>query len=100
VRIVGWISTVLFTFVVIVALRGWVLTKLWGWFVVTTFGLAQISIPQAIGLSLLVIFFQREQKTEKTGADWFKSEFAGVCWRGIAGPLACLGFGWIYSLFL
>ena len=32
---------------------GFVLTILWGWFIVTTFGLPQLSIPAAIGLALI-----------------------------------------------
>lgn len=31
-----------------------VLTKLWAWFVVTTFGVASLSFVQAIGVSLVV----------------------------------------------
>lgn len=33
---------------------GYVLSKLWLWFVVTTFELAPLSIPAAIGISLVV----------------------------------------------
>ena len=34
--------------------HGFVLTKLWGWFVVPTFSLPLLSLPAAIGLSLIV----------------------------------------------
>lgn len=29
---------------------GWIFQTLWGWFVVTTFGIQTLSLPQAIGL--------------------------------------------------
>lgn len=31
---------------------GWIFQTLWGWFVVTTFGVQTLSLPQAIGLSI------------------------------------------------
>lgn len=34
--------------------NGYVLSILWGWFVVPTFGLAPLSIPAAIGLAMVV----------------------------------------------
>ena len=36
------------------ALNGWVLSVLWRWFVMPTFGVAAISIPAAIGLSMVI----------------------------------------------
>lgn len=38
----------------LVALRGWVLAKLWLWLIVPTFGLRALSVWQAIGLSVIV----------------------------------------------
>ena len=42
----------------ILILRGIVFCKLWAWFIAPLFGLAPISIPAAIGIALIVIFFQ------------------------------------------
>lgn len=42
-------------YVVSTIYSGWVLTVLWGWFIVSTFGLPALSIPLAIGLNLLVV---------------------------------------------
>ena len=39
-----------------VALGGWVISILWGWFIVPAFGLPAISIPTAIGIDLLVTY--------------------------------------------
>lgn len=38
----------------LIALRGWVLAKLWLWLIVPTFGLRALSVWQAIGLSVVV----------------------------------------------
>jgi hypothetical protein len=35
-------------------LRGWAITKLWGWFAVPQFGLKELTLFTALGLSLLV----------------------------------------------
>ena len=38
----------------LIVLRGWVLSKLWLWLIVPTFGLRVLSVWQAIGLSVIV----------------------------------------------
>ena len=42
----SWIGSTIFC--------GWVLKILWGWFIVPTFGLPILSIPSAIGFSLVI----------------------------------------------
>lgn len=37
-----------------VAYNGWVLTMMWAWFVVPTFGLPVLSVVPAVGLALIV----------------------------------------------
>lgn len=41
-------------FVVASIFGGWVLTVLWRWFIIPTFGLPALSIPLAIGINLVV----------------------------------------------
>ena len=52
------IPILLFIFVMTIAisaiLNGWVLSILWGWFIVPHFGLPALSIPVAIGIALVV----------------------------------------------
>lgn len=43
------------------ALNGYVITKLWAWFIVPLFGLPLLNIPQAIGLDLVVTFLTFHQ---------------------------------------
>jgi hypothetical protein len=51
--LVGAIASMVLLAVALVILNGWVLTYLWQWFVVSTFGLPEIGIARAIGLALV-----------------------------------------------
>ena len=75
-------------------LQGFVLVKLWGWFVVPQFGLAALSIPVALGLTLIISYLtshyhgeDRRETSEKFGA-------------AISKPLFALFIGWVYTFFL
>lgn len=48
----------------------WVATKLWGWFVVTAFGLPILSVWQMFGLFLFVKTFKFPKPVEEAEADW------------------------------
>lgn len=74
---------------------GFVLTKLWAWFIVTTFNRAPLRIPQALGISLIVHFLTSSisDAREKRGT----GEAIAL---SISMPLFALFFGWIYHLFL
>ncbi len=41
--------------------NGFVITILWGWFVVPHFGVAPLNIPTAIGLGMVALLFSRGQ---------------------------------------
>lgn len=45
-------------------ISGWAITKLWAWFMVTTFGLPHLTIPAAIGLALMIGYFQALPKND------------------------------------
>lgn len=44
----------------IVALDGFVLTKLWQWFIVSTFGVNPLTLIQAIGISAVVKYLTQD----------------------------------------
>ena len=69
---------------------GWAVTILWGWFVVPTFGLAQISISQAAGLSLLVAAMRVKLAAPKDNTTLGMKLFAII-----AGPPVTVGVGWV-----
>lgn len=78
---------------------GYVLSKLWLWFVVTTFEIAPLSIPAAIGVSLVVRYLTYSapvvDKT-KSSADRL---FEAVIYAFIT-PLFALVVGSIVNLFM
>lgn len=96
VYLIAWTVLVLVSTI----LRGWCLSILWGWFVVSTFGLPPLSITQAIGVSLVVSFLTYElpdhQKVERSEAEKLG--------RGIAISvllqLLYLGVGWIVKQYM
>lgn len=67
------VLTVLFPFLAIgfYFLNGWVLSLLWKWFIVTTFGLEPLNIAQAIGIAIIVGFLT------KNSGDYKKEERQG-----------------------
>ena len=78
-----------------VAWSGFVLVKLWAWFIVTTFNLPALRIPQALGLCLIAKFL-----TSSTSDAKEKHSTGEAIALSIFVPLFALFFGWIYHLFL
>jgi hypothetical protein len=80
--------------------RGYALSVLWRWFVVSAFHLPEIGIAAAIGLSLLIgAFANTNSKVE--------SKYDSVLQAGVAAlilsfllPAMLLGMGWIVKAFL
>jgi len=61
------VGTAVMTIVMIVLsaiVNGYVFSQLWAWFVVATFGLTAITIPQAIGLAMVVGWFKTGLKQD------------------------------------
>lgn len=82
-----------------VLLGGWVLTVLWGWFIVPTFHLPWLGIVSAIGINLVVRFLTFQVIDIKppertTGERWAYSIAVGL------SPLVSLGAGWVVHLFM
>jgi hypothetical protein len=81
--------------------RGYVLTVLWGWFIVPAFGAHPLSVPLAIGISMLVGMLTMH----KNGKEAEKEMGAGTAIATSVGlavlvPLAALGSGWVVHLFV
>ncbi len=75
--------------------RGYVLCKLWLWFIVTTFGANPLSLPQAIGLSSVVSFltFQVNHDARQDKSDTEKT--VEIIIFGALYPACALFAGWI-----
>lgn len=81
-------------------LRGYVLSVLWRWFMVPILGLPALSVPQAIGIALVVGMLTHqshhypENKNEKTSTKvvWVLEPFIA--------PFATLLVGWIVRQYM
>lgn len=87
-----------------ILLGGWVLSVLWGWFIVPTFGAPALNIVPAIGLSVMirVCLTQRVSGGESDAGMVKDGKMVRVA-RAIVPPavlLYCLFIGWIVHLFM
>lgn len=97
----------LLNFVPVIMWRGWVLSLLWGWFVVRL-GMPAVSIPEAIGVSLVLSYLTGtghiavavEEMKEKTTEENDKIPPMGKIFIGWAMPAFVLLYGWILQKFL
>lgn len=79
-----------------IILRGFVMTQLWHWFIVPVFSIGELSIPYAIGFSIIVSLFTTDLKRDDSTA----TDSATIIGTAIGGPLFLLLFGWIVGLFI
>lgn len=80
-----------------IVLRGWVLSILWRWFMVSAFHLPILSIPAAIGVSCVISMLTRETSYAKEDE---KYTWSTKFFIGLIGPFISLGFGWLVRLWL
>lgn len=80
-------------------IRGLVLTKLWSWFIVTTFGLHELSVGQAIGLGIVVCFIRPVDLSDVKKKDDY-SIGVSLAVDLLLTPLLVLTFGKVVHVFL
>ena len=80
--------------------RGWVLTKLWAWFVVPVFGLPALGIATAIGLSVVVgyLVYHMDDSVKVEREKW--AAFGYPVSVMFLHPAIALGIGWMVTLFM
>lgn len=93
--------TLLFTAMLVPALvlDGFVVMKLWEWFVVPTFSSApSLHLAVAIGLSMLAGFMVRIYNYDYKPDSESKKDLAGRLMHLYVGPFLALFMGWIVAL--
>lgn len=99
-KAIGYISTAVFTIVIGSIWRGYVLSVLWAWFIVTTFGAKPISIAAAIGVScvvsILTFHHRATPKDERSAAEQMLETVVVTFF----GPAFSLAFGAVVKAFL
>ncbi len=79
---------------------GYVLSIMWGWFVVPIFHLPQLQIAVAIGLSIIVRMLTYDpQESDKKKSDTEDAIVSSFCWSFLY-PLLTLGVSYVVHLFV
>lgn len=78
--------------------RGYALAKLWLWFIEPTFNAPHISIPVALGISVIVGMLTHEGAPKDESLSERDRLIQG-CGAAILAPLFSLGIGWILLQF-
>ena len=80
-----------------IVLKGWVMTILWGWFVVPLFHAPSLRIPYALGLSSVIAIFGPTPTAPANSKD---SSWAVLMTGILMAPLWSLAWGWLIHLWL
>lgn len=86
---------ILLSLIPIAVVRGFVLTVLWAWFVTEPFGVHQISIPEGLGIALIVGMLIYGSNDSATDRDHMESFISAA-----VAPIIMLAFGWIFHQFM
>jgi len=97
-KIIGYITTTVVLAICSMSMRGWALSKLWAWFVVTTLNAPPLTIPAAIGLATIVKLLQplAKRDNEKKLSD---ALIEGAL-TATMSPLVSVGIGWLVKLWM
>ena len=80
-------------------LTGWVLSIIWGWFIVKIFGLPILSIPSAIGVAIVVSCVTHQVSTKEDDREI--GEILGKRFLySTLRPLITLALAWVVHLFV
>lgn len=99
-KVIGIITTVLITLIVTPIWRGYALSKLWLWFIVSTFGAAPLGIAQSIGLALVVSFLCHQYNSYEDKEKSANERMAASVLYAFLSPAMALLIGWIVKGFL
>jgi len=80
-------------------LSGYVISVLWLWFIVPTFNVAAISIPQSMGVALLVGYLTKQYKTDIKNEDPIEVIGKSIFLILFKAAFA-LSVGWVVTLFM
>lgn len=75
-----------------------VLSVLWGWFMVTQFGLPVLSIPGAIGVAIVIGYLTKQYSYSKDAGS--TESTVAVLFYSVFNPAFALFVGWIVKSFM
>ena len=85
-----WLAVVVLS----AAVKGWVLTYLWGWFIMPVFEVSRLSVPHAIGFMLFANMLIPQIPKDHSGKtlDELIGQAIGYAF---VGPIMALIIGWL-----
>ena len=95
--IVGFTVVVPVIIAVNAMLNGWVLSMLWGWFMVPTLGLPVLSLAPAIGIALVISYLTHQTIDCESKKKELEEKVAYAA-LVILRPFFVLFFGWVVHL--
>lgn len=100
-KIIGSIVATVVALVLGAIIGGFVLTKLWVWFMIPIFDLNPLSIVEAIGLTFIVGYMTKNPaETSKTLEGPFLEELLKAFLQTLVMAGGFLFIGWIIQLFM
>jgi hypothetical protein len=96
---IGKITSLLVLAVVGTLFKGFLLMKFYAWFIAPTFGMSELTLVQALGLSFfvsLITFKYKKEENERTT----REALAEALGMYLVGYPFILLMGWILSLFM
>jgi hypothetical protein len=96
---IGYITVTALAIVYGQTLNGWTLCILWAWFIVPTFACVGLSIPAAIGISLVVSYLTTKIERKKEQPPFGEMLLEGIITSTIK-PVMALMFGYVVQCFM
>jgi cytochrome bd-type quinol oxidase subunit 1 len=100
-KIFGYVCSYLILMPLSITFSGYALSVLWDWFVAVTFGVESLSIPAAIGLSLIINYITYQYNEQESDSSISQSERLGkAVFMAMIRPSLALLTGWIVTMFM
>ena len=80
--------------------QGYVVSVLWGWFIVPVFGVPALSIVPAIGIALVVTYLTHQIQDNEAGKHGVGKQVLDGTVRAVVKSTVALVLGWSVHLFL
>lgn len=98
-KIIGYVVVLGILIFLGITWAGYALSLLWSWILVDSFGIPSISIPQAIGITMIVTYMTHQDydiKNNKEGMD----VLIEYSIKAAVKPAVSILFGWILTFWL
>lgn len=93
-KFIGIVTVIAVSMVATAIWSGYVLSILWGWFIVTSLGCPPLSVPSAIGIAC-VVGYLTHPKPPDTPEGKFAEGLTEAIVYALLNPAFALFFGWI-----